>query len=292
MLSLTNGPFALDFTPEFGGSVRAFTASGVNILRPSGDMTPNHWDTRESAAFPMVPFIGRITNGCFRANDKSVQLPANMPPEPHAIHGFGWQRAWTVLDASDTHAVVEHAYNEVDWPWPYRAQQIFKLTEHGLTVTLFVQNQGETPMPTGLGWHPYFPSHATTLLAPVTQSWTGLNKLPERTELTSQTDLRFARPVQSLNLDTAFDCEQAPISIETDQHTLTLTSDPIFSKLTVYHPKDTDFFCVEPVSHAPDAINMNLSNEETGLVWLSPGETLQGDISLHVKPHRADVDLA
>ena len=292
MLSLTNGPLVFDLTPEFGGSVRAFTASGINILRPSGAMTSERWDTRESAAFPMLPFIGRITNGRFTVGDKSVQLPANMAPEPHAIHGFGWQRAWTVLNATTSQAILEHTYHEADWPWPYRAQQIFKLTKHGLTVTLSVQNQGETPMPAGLGWHPYFPSHATRLQAPVTQSWTGLNQLPERTALTSHTDLRLARPVHSLDLDTAFDCKQSPISIETDQHTLTLTSDPIFSKLTVYHPDDADFFCVEPISHAPDAINMTLPDEETGLVWLGPGETLRGDISLHVKPHRGNADLA
>lgn len=282
--SIKNGPFELDLTPEFGGSVSAFRAYGTDVLRCARPMNITDWDARNSAAFPMLPFVGRITNGGFMLNRQSIQLDANMPPEPHAIHGFGWQRAWRVLDASGNYASLEQIYSEQGWPWPYRAQQTFALEDDGLSLTLSIRNQGETPMPAGLGWHPYFPSHQTMMEAPVTRCWTGENTQPERADLDQNTNLRYQRAAQSLNLDMAFDTENAPIAITTTHHVIALTSDPVFSKLTVYAPIDADFICIEPITHAPDALNITLPDRETGLIWLDPGETLNGQISLTVKP--------
>ena len=42
----------------------------------------------------MLPFCSRIHNGRFRYGDRDVSLAPNFPPEPHAIHGFGWQGLW------------------------------------------------------------------------------------------------------------------------------------------------------------------------------------------------------
>ena len=47
-------------------------------------------------SFAMVPFCSRITSGRFDYRGKSVQLAPNFPPEPHAIHGFGWQSRWQI----------------------------------------------------------------------------------------------------------------------------------------------------------------------------------------------------
>ncbi|MEL7218992.1 MAG: hypothetical protein AAGK01_11250, partial [Pseudomonadota bacterium] len=43
----------------------------------------------------------------------------------------------------------------------------------------------------------------------------------------------------------------------------------------VYSPPGEEFFCVEPVSHIPDAVNSALSNDETGLRILKPGEEFE-----------------
>ncbi|MEM1088019.1 MAG: aldose 1-epimerase [Pseudomonadota bacterium] len=284
MLTLQNNHQQLKLAPEFGGSVISFQVNGQHVLRPAKSMTANTWDARNTAGFPMLPFVGRLSQGRFVLGERTIQLPANMPPEPHAIHGFGWQVAWTVSDASPTHAVLEHTYRETIWPWHYEATQVFMLNEEGLTLTLSLENQSDTAMPAGFGWHPYFPADAAHLIAPVTASWTGNAGPPEHIPLTSKTDLRHLRAVESLNLDTAFNCDPIPIEIKTRHHQLMLDSDPIFSKLTVYTPQGENYFCVEPITHAPDALNMTLPVEDTGLVWLAPDETLTGRIHLSVSP--------
>lgn len=288
MITVSRGHFELSLIPEFGGCVGAFKAFGKDVLRPAKPMIAQSWDARNSAGFPMLPFVGRISDGRFQVNGKDVTLPANMPPEPHAIHGYGWQHPWTVAHLTDASVTLQHTYSGAYWPWPYKAEQIFELSDTGLNLTLSIQNEGDTAMPTGFGWHPYFPRDSATLQAPVTQSWTGLNTAPERAALTNETDLRHTRHVEDLDLDTAFDCDNAPVIIETHQHLIRLKSDPIFSKLTVYVPKSENYFCVEPITHAPDAINMALPRDETGLIWLDPGETLQGTVSSDVSPRKAN----
>ncbi|MEO1641866.1 MAG: aldose 1-epimerase [Pseudomonadota bacterium] len=284
MIRLERDDFTLAVAPKFGGSVMSFTRSGKDILRPASEMGETNWDTRNTAGFPMLPFVGRITDGRFKIGKHDVQLPANMPPEPHAIHGFGWQTGWTVENKTKSTLTLSLGYTATESLWTFKARQIFVLTDTGLSIQLEIQNTAEIRLPFGFGWHPYFPKAGATLQAPVTQSWTGENTRPERAELTDATDLRTKRSVEELNLDTAFDCEPNPVLIATGDHNITLESDPIFSKLTVYTPPNEDYFCVEPITHTPDAINMALSDTTTGLKWLRPAETLSGKMTLSVKP--------
>jgi len=47
--------------------------------------------------------------------------------------------------------------------------------------------------------------------------------------------------------------------------------------LQVFTPADADFFCAEPASHAPDAINRP---DEQGMTMPAPGQTLVGSMTL------------
>jgi aldose 1-epimerase len=51
--------------------------------------------------------------------------------------------------------------------------------------------------------------------------------------------------------------------------------------LVLYTPPAADFFCVEPVSHVTDAVNLAASGRtDTGLRVLAPGETLRAAMTL------------
>src|SRR5439155_3299590 len=50
------------------------------------------------------------------------------------------------------------------WPWDYRAEPMFDLRPRALIQRLCVTNTSATPMPAGLGVHPYFPRDADTRL--------------------------------------------------------------------------------------------------------------------------------
>lgn len=114
------------------------------------------------ASFPMLPFCSRINQGRFRQADQQIQLAPNLPPEPHAIHGFGSQSLWQVesLDAHACALIHEHKENSsavTGWPWVYRGRQRFLLTQSALHLTLSIENRSDYAMPVGLGLHPYLP---------------------------------------------------------------------------------------------------------------------------------------
>ena len=278
-LQLEQGSFRLDLAPEHGGSVLRFTYKTRDILRPARHEIPQNWSAKDFGAFPLVPFCSRITNGRFEDANRQIQLPANMPPEPHAIHGFGWQSAWTITESGPSMAELSHVYDGAVWPWAYAARQRFELSDQGLALTLSLTNHGDTPMPAGFGWHPYFPRSGAHLIAATTGIWLDRDT---RAPVPAHADLSAGRSVKTLDLDVAFEINKPALSIRWPEMNLTIKSDPVFGKLVVYVPPGRDYFCVEPVTHAPDAVNSTLPPELTGLRYIAPGETLSGTIRLLV----------
>jgi aldose 1-epimerase len=53
-----------------------------------------------------------------------------------------------------------------------------------------------------------------------------------------------------------------------------------FRNLQVFTPDWADFFCVEPVSHVPDALNRPELPADQAMHVLRPNETLGGTLSL------------
>ena len=104
-----------------------------------------------------MPFSNRVADRRFGFRGEVYELPANFPSEPHAIHGQGWEHAWTVA-ASDAPPRGPGA-SRTGSParrFDYRARQTLALGDRGLDLTLEVTNAGAGPMPAGLGVHPYF----------------------------------------------------------------------------------------------------------------------------------------
>ena len=85
MIQLTSSNLELDLDATNGGTVLALRFKGRNLLRPA---IAGSTDARDRAAFPLVPFAGRIARGRFNVAGRAIQLRSNLPPEPHAIHGL------------------------------------------------------------------------------------------------------------------------------------------------------------------------------------------------------------
>ena len=283
-IMLKNGDARLVLSPTEGGCVERYTIGDRNILRPLVRSQVADWDARSYAAFPLFPFCGRIRNGQFFLDGRQICLPANMPPEPHAIHGHAWQEPWKITASDEQSAELSYDYSASEWPWSYKAVQRFELAEHKLTLTLALINQSASVMPAGFGWHPYFERDGAELSARTTGVWQAAtdDTKAHLAALSAATDLRTRRPVQTLNVDHCFDLDGVRQTINWPDAEITMTADPIFTRLTVFVPPGEDFFCVEPISHVPDAVNMDLPAAEMGLHLLAPGEAMTGKIELAV----------
>ncbi len=151
---LRAGEWEAELRPEVGGSLAALRWRGIEVLRT---MPEGSTDPLEAACFPLVPYCNRIRDGRFAWQGRDVALPANFPPEPHSLHGLAWQAPWTLTSTADFKASMAHSYDgNGGWPWAYDAEQRVRLGTQGCAITLDVTNRADTPLPCGLGLHPYF----------------------------------------------------------------------------------------------------------------------------------------
>lgn len=280
VLTLAGCDLELQLLPEMGGSIGRFAWTGggrrIELMRPADPAAMTPGSARGSASFPLVPFSGRIGRGRFRFGGRDIQLERDPAREGHAIHGDGWTARWTVAEAGAAAATLAYEHRPPGgWPWRYRAEQRFSLDPDGLTVALSIVNQDDTPMPAGLGLHPYFPMAPGVRLSAHNPQvvMNDMAKLPVAVVDTPPAwDCRGGRPVAEMALDFCFVGWDGAARLDWGSHALTIAADPPLDCLVVY--TQPEFFCVEPVSHQPDAVNRSV--EAAGLRVLEPGQGLAG----------------
>jgi len=271
--TLRAGDLRLTFDPELGGAITSLTHDGEDLLRPTPEGAA---DVLETACFPLVPYANRIADGRFSFGGRTAALSRNMSGQAHPLHGDGWRGAWRIEARGEDVATLVFEPGKTEWPWRYRARQTFGLRSDGLTVELEVTNLDDAPGPFGLGFHPYFPNSATArLTARTTGVWrSSADLLP--TELVAAQPWAEGAPVRTERLlDHCHTGWTGPARIDLGpgRSSLELSASPELGWLHVFAPPDEDFFCVEPVSHAPNAVNM-ADPQAHGVRVLAPGETL------------------
>lgn len=275
MIELAHGDWSMALRPELGASVTRLTWRGRDILRRAPD-GPNH--PLETGSFPLVPYANRIDRGAFRFAEREISLPATPGFEPHALHGVGWLRPWSVLRKGPAFVDLALAAEAgADWPWAWTASHRLQLDDGGFETTLSITNEDETPMPAGLGLHPYFAADGRTIVTLLADEvWltdpTGIPR--ERSTASAVVDWAAGIPLASAPfVDNAYGGWSGHARLEHRDHIVDLTASTNAPWVQVYAPGAGDFVCIEPVTHRPDAHNAP-PEENSGLVSLKPGETL------------------
>ena len=273
--------------PEMGGSIAAFTFDGRPVLRPTPDAAIAECDVRRAACYPLVPYSNRIRDARLRFGDRDYALARNFGTHPHAIHGVGWQRPWSVAAASRDHArlTLHHdarGESAAAWPWPFDAVQAFDLAEGGkgdavlMTATLTLVNAGSAPFPFGLGFHPFFVKDQATRLGFVADTvWRNdATQLPQQ-QVAIPPEWQFdpPHPLAAIVIDNVFTGWRGLATIAAPAGpTTALTADRALGFLVVYAPPGSDFVAVEPVTHETDAFNRVAAGASgTGMRVLPPG---------------------
>ena len=195
--------------------------------------------------------------------------------EPHALHGVGFMRPWSVVAQEPAWLVLRLVHEPDDfWPFAFEAEQRFELGPDGLSLTMSARNTDVRPQPMGLGWHPYFvrrPGSAVEL--PVRTQWlAGDDVLPR--EPRAVQGLRGA--VADMRLDHCFEGLGAAAQLTDSLLQVALDADSRY--WVVYTPTDAAFFCVEPVTHLNNAVQQ-VEPTSHGLVALDQG----GELQLHIR---------
>jgi aldose 1-epimerase len=296
-IALRAGPLTVGLAPDCGGSIARFViekdGKPVDILRPAVPEALAWRDPLGMASFPMIPYCGRIARARFAFGGETFELDRNFGDSPHSIHGNAWQRPWSVvsLGADRAELVLEHdaKASPREWPFSYHARQVFALTADGLRVDVEVSNRDSRRMPLSFGLHPYFPlTPQATLTTKLGGIWendegmlpSGLSAVPR------DLDFSTGRRIVDVTVDSCFagwpgrallDRPGAGVRIE-------IFSGPPFSQFVIYTPPHREYFCAEPQSAAPDAINLAARGiKDTGLIVLAPGQAARATVSFTVK---------
>ena len=275
-LELHAGALRLALRPDLGGCIAGLWLGDDAVLRSTEPAALT--TSRLSGCYPLVPYSGRLGYRRFQWLGQEHHTSPNFDDNPHSVHGVAWQRAWTVVSSSATEAtlVCEHSPDE-HWPFAFTLRQRFELTPEALVVHLSFTNRASQPQPVGLGWHPYFPKRARSRLhIDVSERWdSDASGLSTQRVAQANIDAEVAR----LGFDHCFEGWRGPAQIDDEKLSMQLTSSLPY--LVVFTPDTKPYYCVEPVSHVSNAIQM-ADPAAHGLRALEPAATCDAWMKLAV----------
>ncbi len=294
-IELRAGPARVAIVPDCGGAIATFEWNGNAVLRPTSAQALATNTVREFACFPLIPFSNRVADATLHWAGDAFVLPRYLPAHPHAIHGNGWQRAWTRLESDTSRVRLEFSHEPSgerarEWPFAFRATQEFALTDSTLSVRLGIANRDARTMPFGLGWHPYFPRSSEMELGFRAEGvWlTDATCLPTaHTAVPPAWNFSAQRSIGTTTLDNCFTQWQSPAIICWPERgfAVELSADAACDHLVVFIPPGRDFIAVEPVTHMTDAFNRAAAGrQDTGTRLLAPGAEFSCTMRFSIVP--------
>ncbi|MGO4302812.1 aldose 1-epimerase [Cupriavidus sp. RAF12] len=287
--TLRAGPHTLAVAPAAGGRMASLTTSRADgaviewlapmpaqALREGFDA--HAWP--KAGLYPLLPFSNRIRNGRFRWNGQDIVLPAH-PGQAHAMHGFGHVRPWQVVHENVDAITLElrHVPAPGDWPWPVFARQSIVLSPEGLVAELVVRNDGDSAMPVGGGFHPFFARvPGMRVQFDAAHLWpadhggvaTGRAAVGDRERFLRERNLPEA------DFSIYYSGWKRQVTLRRpDGATLLMRAGEGLDHLVLHAPAGCDYVCLEPVSHVADAVNLAARGwEGAGLRALAAGESV------------------
>ena len=180
---------------------------------------------------------------------------------------------WTVTAEAGFKCTLGHSYDgEGAWPWAYDAEQRVRLGSQGCAITLDVTNRGDTPMPCGLGLHPYLRRRPEARVRFASSGMLvlddGLIPTGEMADPGLFADWSSGAMPPAETVDHCFAGWGGTAQASDDCGTITIAARgaPFFH---LYAPADGSALCCEPVSNGPDALN----RASAEMIVLPPGCT-------------------
>jgi len=285
VLTLRGEQLTLDLLPGIGASVLNLHAGGRPVTRHV-DLA----DVKSSSqcgSFALVPYSNRIRDARFTYGGRDVQLQPGAA-DGSVQHGDVRNRPWTVQRLSDTHAVCtfdSRDFTSLNWPWAFTARMEYLLHGPHLDTSLTVTNADDTPMPAGMGLHPYFVRRDGPLDPSVSFRAGGVyvtdgTFIPTQGAQPIPPELDFTAPrsVGDTDLNHVYASWDGVARLDWGTRALTVTADSVFSHLVVFTAPDGSL-ALEPVSHATDAFNLAARGVHgTDMRVLTPGESMGGAV--------------
>lgn len=268
-VELCAGSYHVTVAPGAGGRMTSLVWREAGVSHPllvTCDVSAfDEDDWPKAGAFPMIPFANRLSSRGLRFGGRELGLRPG--PGGFAIHGFAHRRAWELTRRTAEVAVMRLVHDGASegWPWAWSAEEEVRVSPRGVTVRLQVKNESDTPMPLGLGWHPYHPIRASADAGGLAVSAGGRHDLDQEGRACA-----VARPPTFGMIGG----ETAAFDAWTGTFRLGLSASRVLRvgclgarRLVLHRPTSGNYLCVEPVTVLPG----HLGGEGADAWLLAPG---------------------
>lgn len=251
---------------------------------------------------PLLIPPGRIRRGHFTYAGQEYQFDQNTANNNH-IHGLHRTQSWCVSDIEEDEegcSVTTEFISSDDANWmrqypvPLKLEMILCLQGARLTQTFRVTNLGETAAPFGLGLHTWFlidgEPESWNLNLPVSKIYLSDEEIITTGETAPLGDLESLNDslnIKGTNFDTMLQIGGKPAVASltrNDGYGIKYSADPDYFKHWVLYTKGEadQFLCIEPHTWLPNSPNLDLKPEESGLIDLKSGQTIDLKLELEV----------
>lgn len=277
-ITVADGPIHVELLPDVGARIHRLRVFGEDLLRTPSDASQHARDPFLWGAYVMAPWCNRIAAADTEVAGRRVAVMSNFP-DGSAIHGQVYDTHWrTRADG----ALQVRAGGD-GWPWRYDCQMRVAIHDTVLTIQQSLTNRSRTPMPAGLGLHPWFLRplevriNASRVVPSNTDPWAEL--IP----VSGSFDLRRMRPMPD-DLDAAWLGVGDP-AVELRWPALGITASLRARSdagvwIVAASPQGHEAIALEPQTHAPHGLRRLLNGEPGALHLLAPGATLSLAIEL------------
>lgn len=231
----------------------------------------------------LFPFVNRIDDGKYNFEDKIHQLPINEPSLNNAIHGFIYDKKFTLKEQHSTNdfASVVLEYNElsknIGFSFTYKIQLEYKLSKNNLQLKINVKNTDKNHFPFTIGWHPYFYSNNLTESKILFEA--DKKVIHNKKMIAVQTEnYKSNKNLALKKLDDCFRLTDKKISFITPEYHLEMESEMGLDYLQIYTPDNPNCIAIEPLTGVSNSFNNKI-----GLQILQPNETFTTSWNLNLK---------
>lgn len=274
MTTLHAGEDRVTVDPDDGARLVSWVAGGRERLVQDVDPADQGFG---HGAFVMAPWAGRIGGATIRWDGDDHPLPRRMGG--NAIHGLVDDRPWTVVEATDDHALFVHHLGPDAGPWAgCVVRHDIVLDPDRLRLRLAL-DAADHAVPVALGWHPCFqrsPDGDVCVVVPADQTLAvDDDNLPtgRLVGVAGDTDLRTGAPLGDRRLDLAWVDVHGPLEITWPDLHLTMANSPELATAVVFTP--STHLCVEPQSAWPDPVHLSERGLGTGLATVPAGGSFE-----------------
>ncbi len=294
--TVQNDAWRLSLCPRLGASPIRLEAciegQWQDIMRPTPAEILEGTNSSKFSSYTLAPWSNRIPNGQFRFMGSDHQLRINSPKEQTARHGDVQDRAWKVVNhGSFLECSFDSSwYPDINFPFPFAMTITHTLRKSMYITEMTLTNTGSSPMPAGMGIHPYFlrRSHTPKLRFNAEHIYlTDSSNVPKKAAepIPERFDFTKLKPLDDHGIDHVYQGWDGILELVWEDITLNLEASEIFEHFVLFTAAPDQTIALEPISHATNAFNLAEQGiENTGHRVLAPQESLTGDIWIWIEP--------